>query len=660
MGSLISARVVVARAIASAMTPPPPPDLTRWCEENLYFDERSAMPGPFRIDRFPFLRKIHEVLSPEHPSREVTIRGSAQWGKTESVMHAIIGAWHSYKALDSLIVHPTTTAATEWSRRKFGPLRRSSPSLRRIFGRGSKTADTLMNIETADRTGSLKVTSSGSPSDLTGTTRPLVIMDDLSKFEMNAKGDPEELAASRASSFEDGCKIVRISTAMIAGTCRISLAFDRSDQRLFDVPCPHCGQMQALEWENFVKNIDPENLSAAHFSCIRCQVGIEHKHKGEIVGKGRWERRNPKGDHPGFHLWRAYAPQRDWASIAADYARTMGWSRAGSIETGGETVVQSETEQTFWNDVLGLPYSMATGGLDWKTIQARAENPESEALDRGVVPPGGVILTAGVDCQEDRVELHVKAFGANRRSWTVDYVVIPYPITDPECGKALDAYLDKTWATQAGFRIGLDMLAIDEGSYQDAVRDWAYRHPWSRVITVRGGRSATAQTLIPMQFRIKSDGRKARRARGQKASWMVNVSQLKVDFYTFLTIEDPDVRGFCSFARGLGDDFYRQACSEKRITARDRYGVLQSKWVLVEPSRRNEVLDTNNYATAAALRKGWMSMTDGQWDALEARQSEIPKGDQPDLFEAAVPAVAAEKTAEIKHPATAEKWTLAR
>lgn len=662
MTSLSPASGLVARAIAAAMAPPPPPDITRWCEENLIFDETSAMPGPFRIDRFPFFREVHEVLSPEHPAREVTFRGSAQLGKTESLIGPTIGAWHEYGPLNSLIVHPTTSAAIEWSRRKFGTLRRVSRSLLRVFGRNSVATDSLMNIETADQRGSLKVTSAGSPSDLTGTTRRLIIMDDLSKFEMSSLGDPEELASSRAASFQDGCKIVRNSTAMIKGTCRISNAFARSDQRFFEVPCPHCDHMHALEWENFVGNIDPQNLAAAHFTCPGCGGAIHHKHKAKIVARGRWKARNPNGDHPGFHLWRAYAPQRDWESIAKEYARVMGWSRATAEDGDSAPVVQAETEQTFWNDVLGLPYEMAAGGMDWKSVQMRAEGPETEALDSGVVPPGGMIVTAGVDCQEDRTEVVTLAWGRNRHRHVMDYTVIPHPITDPLAAEALNAILKRKWKTPSGQPVDLDMLAIDEGAYQAAVRDWAYKHPWSKVITVRGGNSANAQVLVPMTFRTKSDGRKVRRKRGQKASWMVNVSQLKADLYAALPIEDPLVRGHISFGRGLGDEFYRQFCSEKRITSRDRYGVMQSKWVLVEPTRRNEVLDCSNYACAAALRKGWVSLTDEQWDQIEARQSQVPATGQDDLFDVAVPAAAPPPARPATTPdaVKSDKWSFPR
>ena len=639
MGFLSPAALVVARAAAAAMAPPPPPDITRWCEENIVFDERSPMPGPFRIARFPFLREIHQVLSPEHPCREVTIRGSAQWGKTVSVLQPTLGAWHEYTPLDSLVVHPTMSAANEWVNNKWLPMRRQAPGLRAIFGdgRGGENRDATFNQETVSRNGSLKVASSGSPADLTGTTRRLVILDDLSKYEMTDMGDPEALATSRAAGFEDA-KIARISTAMIAGTCRISRAYDRSDQRLYEVPCPHCGTFAALTWENFKARIDPERLHAAHFACDSCGGVIEHHHKEKIVGLGKWVAHNPAGDHPGFHLWRAYVPQRDWASIAVEYAQVMGWTRM-SLTRAGEVAlrseVEAETEQTFYNDVLGLPYQQASKGPDWTALRDRVENADQREiaiLPRGILPATGFILTAGVDCQGDRTEVQIVAHGQNYRRWMIDFVVIPHNISEKACCDALDALLRATWRTQTGLRVGLDMLAIDGGTYTEDVWAFARRHPWSRVIIVKGSSSQNGPVMLPQKFERRADGQAKRQ---QKRAFLLNVSQMKADFYNWLAKVDPLERGFVQFAAGLGDEYYRQITSEVRVLKRMRGGAVVSLWELAEPSRRNEMLDTCLYAEAAARRKSWTAMTEDQWGQLTlARGAEAPADGQPDLFDA--------------------------
>ena len=639
MGFLASAEAAVLRGLAAAMVPPPPPDITRWCEENIVFDERSPIPGPFRIERFPFLREIHEVLSPEHPAREVTVRGSAQWGKTVSLLNPTVAAWHEYGPLDSLVVHPTTSAATEWVRNKWMPMRRQAPSLREIFGEGrGEQTDTLSNQETIRRDGSLKVVSAGSPDDLAGTTRRLVIMDDAAKFEMTPKGDPEQLAASRASGFEDA-KIVRISTPQILGTCRITRAFLRSDQRFYHVPCPHCGNMAPLTWENFRRSIDPERLHAAHFTCEACNGAIAHSHKVAMIGAGRWVAHNPRGDHPGFHLWRAYVPQRDWASIAVEYAQVMGWTGLTVTQASEEEIrgqVEAGTEQTYWNDVLGLPFEQASKGPDWEALRDRTENAEpGTVLARGVVPSCGVLLTAGVDCQADRIEVSIVAYGRNYRRWVVDHVVIPHHVGDDDGRAALDALLKATWRTDLGLRLPLDMMAVDEGSFTEDVRDWAKRHPWTRVILIKGASTANGPILRPQADR-KANGRQVRR---QKRGWMLNVSQLKGDFYGWLAKEDPTERGYVAFALGLGDEYYRQITSEVRVLKRAPSGTMVARWELVETGRRNECLDTMNYSEAAARKKGWSAMTDGQWDILEAERSQGAPEGQGDLFDVAVPAV---------------------
>jgi phage terminase large subunit GpA-like protein len=637
MGFLAPAGAVVAAALARAMQPPPRPDITRWCIENVEFDDRSPFAGPFDPERFPFLTEIHDVLNPEHPAREVTLRGSAQWGKTVSVIQPTVACWHETMSLDSLVVHPTMTAAKEWVMNKWLPMRRQAPGLRALFGdgRGGDNMDSLFNQETLSRNGSLKVASAGSPADLTGTTRRLVVLDDLSKFDMTDKGDPEQLAVSRASAFDEA-KIVRVSTPMIKGTCRITKAFDRSDRRFYHVPCPHCGNMAPLTWENFRKNINPERLHAAHFTCDACGCAILHADKERIVRAGKWVATHPGGDHPGFHLWRAYVPQRDWASIAVEYAQVMGWTgmsvgQAKDQEARGEG--EAETEQTFWNDVLGLPFEMASKGPDWEALRNRAEGGSEDGerpLDKGIVPACGVILTAGVDCQADRLEVSIVAFGSNFRRWVVDHRVIPHHVGDSDGRAALDALLKASWRTELGQRLALDMLAIDEGAYTEDVRSWARRHLRSRVMRVKGSSAASGPILQPMKER-RGTGAGTPASRG---AWLVNVSQMKADFYQWLAKEDPLERGYVRFAKELGDEYYRQITAEVRVLKRAASGVMVSKWDLVEPSRRNECLDTMNYAEAAARKRGWTSLTDGQWAILADERGKAPPAAQADLFDA--------------------------
>jgi hypothetical protein len=87
--------------------------------------------------------------------------------------------------------------------------------------------------------------------------------------------------------------------------------------------------------------------------------------------------------------------------------------------------------------------------------------------------------------------------------------------------------------------------------------------------------------------------------------------------YNELAKEDPQERGHVGFARGLGDEYFRQITSEVRVLKRAPSGAMVARWELVDTVRRNECLDAMNYAEAAARRKGWAAMTEDQWGALE-------------------------------------------
>lgn len=153
--------------------------------------------------------------------------------------------------------------------------------------------------------------------------------------------------------------------------------------------------------------------------------------------------------------------------------------------------------------------------------------------------------------------------------------------------------------------------------------------------------------MRPQQDR-KANGGQIKR---QKRGWMLNVSQMKADFYAWLAKEDPQERGYVAFAVGLGDEYYRQITAEVRVLKRATSGVMVSRWELAEPTRRNECLDTMNYSEAAARKRGWSSATDGQWEILEAERGIAPPEAQIDLFDAPVSLSAQASALAPKEPA---------
>jgi phage terminase large subunit GpA-like protein len=165
---------------------------------------------------------------------------------------------------------------------------------------------------------------------------------------------------------------------------------------------------------------------------------------------------------------------------------------------------------------------------------------------------------------------------------------------------------------------------------------------------VKGSSSPSGPILRPQQTK-KANGNAVKT---QKRRWIANVSQLKADFYTWLGKDDPGARGFVRFAVGLGDEYFRQITAEVRVLKRAASGVMVSRWEIVEPGRRNECLDTMNYAEAAARKRGWTAMTDGQWEILAMERGVAPKEAQPDLFDASASLAARATAQEPTEPQT--------
>ena len=75
----------------------------------------------------------------------------------------------------------------------------------------------------------------------------LVLLDEVDRFPPSAgtEGDPVKLAVKRSTTFWNR-KVILTSTPTTKGASRIEAAWEESDQRVYEVPCPVCGGYQAL------------------------------------------------------------------------------------------------------------------------------------------------------------------------------------------------------------------------------------------------------------------------------------------------------------------------------------------------------------------------------------------------------------------------------
>lgn len=613
---------IVGEALAEGFTPPPPMDFTLWAKNNVQFGKDSEFEGAYNPDLFPFYREILECLQPEHPSREVVLQKSAQIGGT-IIAQVFLGACMDLDPGPFAYIHPSLDNGKRWVRTKWNPFVKLCLPLQEAFAsdRSRDTANSIYYKERKDNLGYVMISGANSAASLSMFSVPRQIQDDLSKWENNEAGDSETQADSRSNAFPYA-KIFKLSTPLIKGACRISKAYEQSDQRIYKVPCPHCGHKQELTWENFKQSLHEDmDYADAHFTCTAkdCGAAIEHHHKAEIVkleSGAFWEPQNPKSRTPGFFIWTAYSPLIDWGRIAEKYFRVLG---------------DPEAEKAFYNDWLGLPYEQKGEAPPWQAIAERANR--LDGYLRGTVPPGAVLITCGCDVQGDRVEWHVKGFGPNLQRFTIDHGVIEGHISESAAQKGLEVLLKKRFKNASGRYVGIDMLAIDANAYTEDVLDWAKRHPDNKVIAVRGIKGEFAPPLMPVKNERKKGLKTKRR---QKKFFNVGVSPLKASLFKHLEKEDKTERGYCGYPRELDDEFFIQLCSERRmVLTHKKLHYAYHEWQKL-PGVRNEILDTEMYAEAAARRLGWTELTDDRWAEIIAQRESEPDEAQLDMLDASL------------------------
>ena len=248
----------------------------------------SPFPGPWRTDRVPYLREPMDCLHPDHPARRVTLKASAQTGKSELGVN-----WFCYIVDRApgpmLTVLPTGAEAVKYNRVKLQPTIDSSPRIRHRV-RNENSRDEAASTTSFKRfAGSNQITTASSSKGLQMISTRWLILDEVSGYlkDVDGRGSPASQARARQKAFGDLAKELAISTPGMAGECEISELYDASDRRRFFIPCPHCGDFGLLKYD---KMLAPSSATAnrAAFVCGGCGGVLEEPHRPTMVANGRW------------------------------------------------------------------------------------------------------------------------------------------------------------------------------------------------------------------------------------------------------------------------------------------------------------------------------------------------------------------------------------
>lgn len=589
------------RATYALFRPPKAQTVSEWADENrVLVSENSAEPGPWRTDRAPYQREIMDAFT-QRSVHEIVVMASAQVGKTEIEMN-MMGQAIDVDPGPILYVQPTKDVAAEFSVRRIAPMISACPVLRsKIYKAKSRDAANTIAMKTFPG-GSLAIIGANSPADLASKPVRYIFLDEIDRFPASAgtEGDPISLAERRTETYKHNCKIIKTSTPTIKGVSKIEKAYMRGTQEEWHTECPHCKQYSFIRFDDVkfdyekIKGDDGEPDYIVKNARWRCPICQRETPEYDVKRcPARWVAKNERALENGVRSFRLSAfmsPWSDWRKIARSFLVSKD---------------DPERLKVFHNTMLGESWEAQMKNGEPEKLYARREHYNAE------VPTGVLLLTMGIDTQDNRLEYEVVGWDRSEQSWGIERGVIPGRADAPGVWEEVDELLDRSWKMQNGMCMRILATFIDSGGHftQDVYRECA-RRASKRIWPIKGEGGEGREYVR----RMKS-GTGYRGAYG----FTLGVDCGKEAILYATTVEAPGPK-YMHFPidkeRGYDREYFRGLLSEQQVIHR-RSG--QSVMVWEKTYERNEPLDMRNYARAAFKGFRW------NFDKYEAALSGTPQ-----------------------------------
>lgn len=588
----------------------PPEDLTvsQWAEKyRVLSRESSAEAGPWNNARTPYLVEIMDAFTDSRVSH-LTMVASSQVGKSEIELN-IIGYIIDQDPGSILYIQPNLDDAKKFSKLRIAPMLRDSPRLR---GKVSEIKSRDAGNTTLQKSfpgGMLTIVGSNSPSALASTPARYIIGDERDRWALSAgtEGDPWKLAEARTTTFYNAKK-VDVSTPTDKETSPIAKSFFDGTQEKWCRKCPHCGEWHDIVFDDIKFDFEVVKagkkkdyiVKSVSWCCPSCGcLSSEEEVRNQPA---RWIAENPaaiaKG-HRSFWLNAFSSPWTPWSKIVYAFL---------------EAKNDPQKLKVVYNTQLGQLWEDRGDLEDEDTYLGRREDYGTREDGSPVdLPEGVLVLTCGVDTQDDRLEYEVVGWGHYGESWGIKKGVIMGDPNDDGPWLRLDDVVSHVYRFADGRGLTVSMTCVDSGGHKTQS---VYRHCRARlqrrVFAIKGqGGDGVPYTKPPSKVKIVVNGK----AIGQTWLYSLGVDAGKADIFGALKVREPGPK-YCHFPKGSdrGYDmaFFNGLLSEKLVMKTER-GRTRWAWEKLPGHERNEALDCRNYAQAA------LRILDPDMDAIEQR-----------------------------------------
>lgn len=591
---------------------------TLWAKTHRRLSAKAtARPGVYNPDLTPWVAGIHEALD-DPATHEVNCMKSAQVAWTDGVLLNYLGRRIDQDPCPMIVMFAKDQAAKEFNAEKFEPMVEATPRLAAIIPVSSRRDKDNRWQFKGFPGGFLKFVGSNSPSSVKSTPAPVVCVEEPDDCNENVQqqGDTITLLKERTKSFPRR-KIIFGGTPTIEGFSRIEAAYKSSDQRKFWVDCPHCNEPQVLMWEHvqWQQGNDEQHEvygfarpETARYCCPHCSSLWTEAEKNRTVRKGKWRATGTFRGVAGFYINEIYSPfpGSQMPRLVEKFLTAQ-----HALAQGDDTKMRS-----FRNNTEGLPYAYRSEVPEAGDLRQRAED-----YAEMTVPAGGLLLTAGVDVQHDRLAIVIRAWGRGEESWLVYWGELFGSTLVPGQGAwaDLDALLKRDFLHASGASLRMSAVSIDgsDGNRTEIVNAYVRPNRGQRYMTVKGASEQTDDRKEIFSTPRRVDvGRRNKPAKHGLETFIVGTTRAKdliLDTRVKLAGNGPGRMHWYSSVR---PDYWDQLVSE--VKAPSKLNRNRKSWQK-KSGVRNEGLDCEVYALHAARSVKTNLMHDAHWTAIEQR-----------------------------------------
>lgn len=485
---------------ARAIQPRRPKTVSQWADEHRILSSKaSSLPGKWLTARSPMLREPMDCMSASSAVREMVAVLPIQFGKSE-IETNIIGYTMCEDPGPVMVVLPGEVSMNKFINQKLNPLLEETPACAEaLTSTASRNSSNTRGFKDFAG-GQLYMEHTGNAKRLKSTSARLVLVDEYDSVatSLPTGDDPDALLDGRNSAFPATSKRASVGTPEIKGLSRLEAKYEKSDQRQYHVPCPHCDHMHPLTWEAFHWAVDTDGrVTRAWCTCPECGADIEEHHKDRMVDRGEWVARFPERSIRGYRasfLYYRFALGPRWAEMA------QVWVDAQGDIAAIKTFINDRRAEA-WEDPA------------MRSVKQNAIAERAEPYRLRFAPAGVLVITAGVDTQDNRLAVQIVGWGRGMAFWVIDYIELMGDPADDAVWVNLTELLNKPIAHDCGATMRVEAVAIDMmGHRTEAVKDYARRRLIRRPMAIYGAKHNNAPVmgkgkLSDVDWRGRSDKR---------------------------------------------------------------------------------------------------------------------------------------------------------